>query len=107
MGAPEMREPHTPEEEHGETWERLMRAVAACQQTGMFAPEEDPTVLAIGLWSLVEGLAQLWCTGPLPELPQAASGLAPLTDSVIRAMFAGMRPARALPAASSTASAAS
>jgi AcrR family transcriptional regulator len=104
MGAPEMREPHPAEqdEEHGETWERLVRAVIACQATGLLEPVQDPTLLAIGLWSLVEGLAQLWCTGPLPGLPQAAHGLEPLAGSIIRAMFAGMRATPALPAASTT-----
>ena len=109
MGAPEMREPHPPEqaEEHGETWERLVRAVAACQATGLLDPVPDPTVLVIGLWSLVEGLARLWTTGPLPEMPLAAHGLEPLADSVIRSVFAGMRPAAALPASSTAAPAAS
>lgn len=109
MAAPEMREPHAPEREetHGETWGRLVRAVVACQAADLLDPAEDPMVLAVGLWSLVEGLAGLWCTGPLPGLPQAAAGLEPLVDSVIRAMFAGMRPTLALPASSSAASTAS
>lgn len=102
MSAPEMREPHTPEE-HGETWERLVRAVVACQGAGMLAPG-DPTVITIGLWSLVEGLARLWSAGPLPRLPQAAAGLGPLADSIIRAMFAGMRTAPMLPATAPSAS---
>jgi AcrR family transcriptional regulator len=90
----EMREPHPDEqqEEHGHTWERLTGAVAACQQAGLLAPG-DPTLLAVGLWALVEGLADLWLTGPLPQFPHAAGGLAPMADSTIRAMFAGMRPA--------------
>jgi AcrR family transcriptional regulator len=101
MSAPEMREPHAPEQQeaHGETWERLVRAVAACQAAGLLEPTVDPALLAVGLWSLVEGLARLWCTGPLFALPQAAAGLEPLADSIIRAMFAGMRPTLALPAA--------
>jgi AcrR family transcriptional regulator len=108
MGAPEMREPHAPEqeEEHGETWERLVRAVAACQAAGMLDPREEAAVLAIGLWSLVEGLAQLWGTGLLARLPLAAGGLEQLVDSIIRATFAGMRPAPALQAASTAACAA-
>jgi AcrR family transcriptional regulator len=104
MGAPEMREPHPAEqdEEHGETWERLVSAVIACQSANLLEPVQDPTLLAIGLWSLVEGLARLWCTGPLSGLPQSAHGLEPLADSIIRAMFVGMRPTPALPAATST-----
>jgi AcrR family transcriptional regulator len=103
MSAPEMRVPHAPEEEHGDTWERLVRAVAACQAAGLLTPAEDPMTLAVGLWSLVEGLAQLWSSGPLAHLPQAAAGLEPLADSVIRAMFEGMRPSPALPIPSSAA----
>lgn len=93
LRAPEMREPHGPEqhEEHGRTWERLVEAVVACQQAGLLAPG-DPTLIAVGLWALVEGLAELWLTGPLPQLPHASGGLAPLADATIRAMFAGMRP---------------
>jgi len=89
----EMREPHPAEqhEEHGRTWERLTEAVAACQAAGQLAPG-DPTLLAVGLWALVEGLADLWLTGPLPQFPHAAGGLAPMADATIRAMFAGMRP---------------
>jgi AcrR family transcriptional regulator len=98
MSSPEMVGPHEPEqqEEHGETWERLVRAVVACQQAGRL-PAGDPMVVAVGLWSLVQGLAQLWRTGPLSSLPQASGGLAPLADSVLRAMFAGMAPGLALP----------
>ena len=94
MSAPEMRAPHAPDvaEEHGETWERLLRAVVACQETRELAPN-DPMLLAAGLWALVQGLAQLWTSGPLSELPQAADGLPALADAVIRSMFAGMRPA--------------
>lgn len=100
MGSPDMAGPHEPEqqEEHGETWERLVHGVVACQQAGRLTAG-DPTVVAVGLWSLVQGLAQLWRTGPLPSLPQASGGLAPLADSVLRAMFAGMEPALALPSA--------
>lgn len=98
MTAPEMREAGAPEEqeEHGETWERLVRAVAACQAAGVLAPG-DPTVLAVGLWALVHGIADMWRFGPIPELPQAAGGLEPLADSIIHAMFAGMRPATCPP----------
>lgn len=94
MSAPEMREAHAPEqaEEHGETWERLVRSVAACQAADLLAPG-DPTVLAMGLWSLVQGLAQLWSAGPLASLAPTADDLRPLADSIIRAMFAAMRPA--------------
>jgi len=94
MSSPEMREPHPPEqqEDHGEAWERVVRAVVACQQAGLIA-EGDPTLPAIGLWSMVHGLAQLWRTGPLPDLPQASGGLAPLAADVLRATFAVMHPA--------------
>jgi len=98
MSSPEMTGPHGPEqqEEHGETWERLVHAVVACQGAGQL-PAGDPMVAAVGLWALVQGLAQLWRTGPLPSLPQAAGGLAPLADSVLRAMLAGMAPVLAIP----------
>jgi AcrR family transcriptional regulator len=94
MTAPEMREPNPAEqpEEHGETWERLVRAVVACQAAGLMAAG-DPTLLAVGLWALVHGIADMWRIGPIPDLPQAAAGLAPLADTIIRSMFAGMRPA--------------
>lgn len=100
MSSPDMAGADAPEqrEEHGETWERLVRAVAVCQQAGRLRAG-DPLVIAVGLWSLVQGLSQLWRTGPLSALPQAADGLAPLADSVLRAMFAGMEPTLALPTA--------
>jgi len=100
MGSPDMTGPHAPEqqEEHGETWERLVRAAIACQSAGRMPPG-DPTLAAIGLWALVQGLAQLWRTGPLSAHPQAAGGLAPFADSVLRAMFAGIDPALMLPPA--------
>jgi phosphatidylglycerophosphatase A len=73
-----------------------VRAVVACQAAGVLAPG-DPTVLAVGLWALVHGIADMWRSGPIPDLPQAADGLGPLADSIIRGVFAGMRPAAAVP----------
>jgi AcrR family transcriptional regulator len=87
MRAPEMAQPHAggAVEEHGESWERLVRAVVACQGTGSL-PAGDPTVLAVGMWSLVHGLAELWATSPIPALPAAARGCGPFTEAVLRAM---------------------
>jgi AcrR family transcriptional regulator len=89
MTSPEMRGPHTPEqhEPHGETWERLERAVEACQAAGQL-PEGDPTLLAIGMWSLVHGLATLWVSAPLPQMPQGARGIRTLAEQVLRATLA-------------------
>jgi AcrR family transcriptional regulator len=87
MRAPEMAEPHAADHagEHGGSWERLVRAVAACQNAGRL-PAGDPTVAAVGMWSLVHGLAELWLTSPIPALPAAADGPGPFTEAVLRAM---------------------
>lgn len=60
MRAPEMTEPAAAvgQPEHGLSWERLVGAVVACQQAGVLAPG-DPMPLTIGMWALVQGLAEL------------------------------------------------
>lgn len=68
----------------GPTWLRLVSAVEACQRAGEL-PSGDPTILAVSLWSLVHGLAELWKAGPLACLPQASQGLLPLAERVLRA----------------------
>lgn len=68
----------------GPTWMRLTGAVEACQRAGRL-PEGDPVIVAVSLWSLVHGLAELWKSGPLAQLPQAAGGLVPLAERVLRA----------------------
>lgn len=68
----------------GPTWMRLTAAVAACQRAGRL-PAGDPTIVAVSLWALVHGLAELWKSGPLSQLPQAAGGLVPLAERVLRA----------------------
>lgn len=73
-----------PEGERGSTWNRLVDAILACQRSGDL-PQGDPMVLAVYLWSLVHGLAELWRSGPLPLLPQAAGGLEPLARQVLSA----------------------
>jgi len=94
MGAPEMRAtvPEHPAEAHGEPWERLVGAVAACQAEGLLACG-DPALTAIGLWSLVEGLSQLWLGGAMAQVPHAADGAGPLARHVLAAMIPLMRPA--------------
>jgi len=66
----------------GETWVRLLNAVLACQASGDLPPG-DPVILGVYLWSLVHGLAELWRTGPLPLMPQAAQGPEPLVRQVL------------------------
>jgi len=68
----------------GETWVRLLNAVLACQASGDLPPG-DPVILGVYLWSLVHGLAELWRTGPLPLMPQAAHGPEALVRQVLRA----------------------
>jgi AcrR family transcriptional regulator len=68
----------------GPTWLRLIGAVEACQRAGRL-PGGDPIIVAVSLWSLVHGLAELWKAGPLTQLPEAAGGLAPLAERVLRA----------------------
>ena len=75
----------------GPTWTRLTGAVAACQRAGHL-PAGDPVIVAVSLWALVHGLAGLWKAGPLNQLPQAAGGLAPLAERVLRASV-GRQPA--------------
>lgn len=81
----------------GPTWIRLTNAVAACQRAGRL-PAGDPVIVAVSLWSLVHGLAELWKAGPLHQLPQAADGLLPLAERVLRAAVgrvSGRRPSAA------------
>lgn len=89
MRSHEMTEPHEPEqaEEHGETWERLVRAVAACQRSGTL-PAGDAMVTDVGMWSLVHGLADLATSGPLLAMPQAADGPAVFVRRVLHSMIA-------------------
>jgi AcrR family transcriptional regulator len=88
MRAPEMTEPRAPGrvEEHGAAWERLVHAVGACQEAARL-PAGDPTVVAVGMWSLVHGLAELWMTAPIRALPAAAGGCKTFTETVLRAML--------------------
>ena len=76
-----------PEGDGGPTWQRLITAVTACQRASRL-PGVDPIIIAVNLWSLVHGLAELWRMGPLRLLPQAADGLGPLADRVLRATVA-------------------
>jgi AcrR family transcriptional regulator len=76
--------------EPGATWVRLTQAVAACQRAGCLPPG-DPVIVAVTLWSLVHGLAELWKARPLNQLPQAAKGLAPLAERVLRTSVMSMR----------------
>lgn len=99
MRAPEMAGPADSSgdvPEHGEPWERLVGAVVACQESGVLAPG-DPMPLTLGMWALVQGLAELMAS------PAAAAGVPgdPLVfaDTVLRAMVprvtsAGSSPAR-------------
>ncbi len=90
FNAPEVNNPEAqadavqPDEERGNTWQRLLNAIVACQQAGDL-PQGDPTVLAVYLWSLVHGLAELWRSGPLSLMPQAAGGLEPMARQVLQA----------------------
>jgi AcrR family transcriptional regulator len=80
-----------PAEGGGATWQRLMRAVAACQEAGCL-PATDTVIVAVNLWSLVHGLAELWKAGPLQQLPHASRGLVPLAEQVLRAAVVAARP---------------
>jgi len=80
----------TPEPGEGGTWERLMGAVLACQRSGEL-PAGDPLMLAVYLWALVHGLAELWRTGPLPRLPHAEGGLEPLARQVLETALRSQR----------------
>ncbi len=85
--APEMasaNQAEQPPEAQGDTWQRLVGAVVACQQEGSL-PAGDPIVLAVYLWSLVHGLAELWRGGTLQQMPQAAGGLEPMARQVLSA----------------------
>ena len=83
MNAPEINNPDAqtqaaqPDEKRGNTWERLLDAIVACQQAGEM-PSGDPVILGVYLWSLVHGLAELWRGGPLSLMPQASDGLEPM-----------------------------
>jgi AcrR family transcriptional regulator len=91
--APEMTElaaeAEQPPAASGDTWGRLMGAVVEGQRSGVL-PTGDPMVLAVYLWSLVHGLAELWRTGPLSKLPQASGGLEPLAGEVLRAALGSL-----------------
>ena len=73
-----------PPEQQGDMWGRLMSAVVACQQAGCL-PQGDPVILGVYLWSLVHGVAELWRSGTLAQLPQAREGLEPLARQVLSA----------------------
>jgi AcrR family transcriptional regulator len=81
-----------PEEGQGNTWLRLLHAIVACQQTGDI-PQGDPVILGVYLWSLVHGLAELWRSGPLVQMPQAADGLEPMARLVLMAALGSMEAA--------------
>jgi AcrR family transcriptional regulator len=80
-----------PEEGSGDTWGRLINAVMACQQAGCL-PQGDPVVLAVYLWSLVHGIAELWRSGALREMPQSRDGLEPLARQVLSAALGSVQP---------------
>ena len=84
MRAPEMADPAAAQDqpEHGESWERLVRAVVECQQAGAVAPG-DPMTLAIGMWALVQGLAELLASRGADGIPGDPSAFA---ESVLRVM---------------------
>jgi len=100
FNAPEVNDPGAraaapagpPAEEQGNTWERLLNAILACQAAGDL-PQGDPVVLAIYLWSLVHGLAELWRAGPLPLMPQGSLGLEPMARQVLSAALGSMEAA--------------
>ena len=95
MNAPEINNPEAqvdsqqPPEAQGNTWQRLLNAIVACQQTGEM-PQGGPVVLGVYLWSLVHGLAELWRSGPLSLMPQAADGLEPMARQVLGAALGSM-----------------
>jgi AcrR family transcriptional regulator len=70
-------------------WSRLLGAVVACQDAGQL-PQGDTGVMGAGLWSLVHGLAELWRTGQLALLPQAAGGLEPLARRILEAALGAL-----------------
>jgi AcrR family transcriptional regulator len=98
FNAPEVNNPEAqveseqPDEAQGNTWQRLLDAIIACQQAGEL-PQGDPVVLGVYLWSLVHGLAELWRSGPLSLMPQAADGLEPLAHQVLSAALGSMEAA--------------
>ena len=79
----------------GATWERLLSAVVACQESGDL-PKGDPTVF--GSLSLVpRPRSRRACgqTGPLRYMPQAKGGLEPLAREVLGAAMSSLRLAAA------------
>jgi AcrR family transcriptional regulator len=98
MNAPEINNPEAqvdalqPPEAQGNTWQRLMDAIVACQQASEM-PQGDPVILGVYLWSLVHGLAELWRSGPLSLMPQASDGLEPMARSVLMAALGSMEAA--------------
>lgn len=98
LNAPEVNNPEAqlpeeqPQEAQGNTWQRLVNAIVVCQASGDL-PQGDPMVLAVYLWSLVHGLAELWRNGPLSLMPQAAGGLEPMARQVLMAALGSMEAA--------------
>jgi AcrR family transcriptional regulator len=86
MRAPEMAAPQAPDDvpEHGRSRERLLAAVVACQEAGILTPG-DPLPPTIGMWALVQGLAELLATAPA-SLAEQYGGKGALIDAVLRAV---------------------
>jgi AcrR family transcriptional regulator len=95
FNAPEVNNPVAqlvevqPPDEQGDTWQRLLDAVVACQAAGEL-PAGDPVILGVYLWALVHGLAELWRNGPLSLLPQSADGIEPLARQVLTAALGSL-----------------
>lgn len=94
LGATAAPQSEEPAEEHGHTWERLFGAVTACQRAGAL-PQGDPVVLSVAMWSVVHGMVELWRSGPLSLMPQAAGGFEPFARQVLLAALGSMRSAPA------------
>lgn len=94
LAAPASAPPAPDSQPEGGTWERLVRAIVVCQQAGRL-PAGDPVVLAVTMWSLVHGLAELWQGGPLRYMPQGSQGLEPLARAVLGAAVGSMQAAAA------------
>ena len=98
FNAPEVNDPamqtpeSRPEEVQGNTWQRLLDAIVACQASDDL-PQGDPVVLGVYLWALVHGLAELWRNGPLSLLPQASGGVQPMARQVLMAALGSMEAA--------------
>jgi AcrR family transcriptional regulator len=98
MNAPEINNPAAqlpefqPDDAQGNTWQRLVNAILACQEAGEM-PQGDPVILGVYLWSLVHGLAELWRNGPLSLMPQSTNGLEPMARQVLMAALGSMEAA--------------